>query len=322
MSPDRRVKHGSGQVPQFPLTLGSVLVIHLGYMDLPTYSKPATELIRERYSCRVFESERLQAEKVEELTKFAAALGQGPRGGKPRFELIAASPEDPSALRGLGTYGFIQNPSAFLAVAKPADLDMVDLGWATELAVLKATELGIGSCWLGGTFNRSRFAKAANIGRGERLAIVIALGLEAPGARDAAIRHVIAGKSRKAWAEIFFDGNPGRPIAEPAELKPLALDPGWADVLEAFRRSPSSSNKQPWVLVRGPRGWALFLRRRRGFGRDPAGLAGAADVRMNDMGIAMAHLALAAREKGIAGEWAPAQEGAPDAGAGYVATFG
>jgi nitroreductase len=293
-------------------------------MDLPVFSKPATELIRERYSCRVFESERLQADKVEELTRFVAALELGPRGGKPRFELIAASPEDPSALRGLGTYGFIQNPSAFLAVAKPADLNLVDLGWATELAVLKATEMGIGSCWLGGTFNRSRFAKAAHVGRGERLAIVVALGLEAPGARDAAIRHVIAGKSRKPWAEIFFDGSLGRPIADPAELNPLALDPGWAEVFEAFRLSPSGSNKQPWALIRGPQGWELFLRRRRGYGRDLARLAGVADVRMNDMGIAMVHLALAAREKGIAGEWgsAPAPEGASDTGAIYVATFG
>ncbi|MGA2545935.1 MAG: nitroreductase family protein [Rectinemataceae bacterium] len=291
-------------------------------MDLPEYSKPATELIRERYSCRVFESERLQADKVGELMRFVDALGPGPRGGKPRFELIAASPEDPSALRGLGTYGFIQNPSAFLAVARPAELDLVDLGWATELVVLKATELGIGSCWLGGTFNRSRFAKAAKVGRGERLAIVVALGLEAPGARDAAIRHVIAGKSRKAWAEIFFDGSLERPIAGPVELNPLALDPGWAEVLEAFRLSPSGSNKQPWALVRGPRGWELFLRRRHGYGSDLARLAGVADVRMNDMGIAMAHLALAAREKGIAGEWGSAPEGSSDVGASYVATFG
>lgn len=293
-------------------------------MDLPEYSKPATDLIRERYSCRVFENEPLPPKKLAELTSFAASLGPGPRGGKPRFELFAASPEDPSALRGLGTYGFIQNPSAFLAVVKPAGLDMLDLGWATELAVLEATDLGFGSCWLGGTFNRSRFAKAANVGRGERLAIVVALGLEAPGARDAMIRRRVAGGTRKAWAEIFFDGSLAKPIADPEELAALALAPEWAEVLEAFRLSPSASNKQPWILAKSMDGWELFLHRRRGYRGGLARLAGVADLKMNDMGIAMAHLALAAREKGIPGEWLTAQatSGGPDAGESYVASFG
>lgn len=293
-------------------------------MEFPAFSRPATALIRERYSCRVFESGPLPAGKLGELESFVAALGQGPRGGKPRFALIAATPGDPAALRGLGTYGFIQNPGAFLLVAKPAELDAVDVGWATELAVLKATDLGIGSCWLGGTFNRSRFAKAAGLVRRESLAIAVALGIEAPGARDAAIRHRVAGNTRKAWAEIFFDGHLGQPISDAGDLGALALDTGWADVLESFRLSPSASNKQPWALVKGAEGWELFLRRTRGYRGGLARLAGVPDVQMNDMGIAMAHLALAAGEGGIAHEWRsvlPKMDGS-DAGASYVATFG
>jgi hypothetical protein len=277
-------------------------------MDLPAYSRHATDLIRARYSCRVFEDERIPAGKLDAMTLFAASLGPGPRGGKPRFALIAAGAEDPGALRGLGTYGFIQNPQDFLAVVRPSGLDMIDLGWATELAVLKASELGLGSCWLGGAFRRSRFARAADLQPGERLAIVVALGLEAPGARDAAIRRRVAGATRKPWAEVFFDGGFGGPIADPAALADSALAPGWHEL------SPSASNKQPWALARTGAGWELFLRKAPGYRVRLA--------RMNDMGIAMAHLALAAREKGIAGEWRSASPSIAAPDAEYVATFG
>jgi nitroreductase len=292
-------------------------------MDLPAYSRHATDLIRERYSCRVFEGAGLPAGKLEALGLFADSLGPGPRGGKPRFELISAGPEDPGALRGLGTYGFIQNPQAFLAVVQPAGLDMADLGWATELAVLKSTELGLGSCWLGGTFQRSRFAKAAGLARGERLAVVVALGLEAPGAREAAIRRRVAGDTRKPWAEIFFDGGFDRPIEGPASLAAPALALGWPEILEALRLSPSASNKQPWALARTAGGWELLLKRTPGYRSSLARLAGVADMQMNDMGIAMAHLALAAREKGIAGEWRSLSSAMalPDSAARYLATF-
>jgi nitroreductase len=293
-------------------------------MELPLFAKPASELIRERYSCRVFEGKPLPAESLEELLGFAASLGPGPRGGKPRFGLIAATHEDPSALRGLGTYGFIQNPSAFLAVIRPAGGEMVDLGWATELVVLKAVELGMGSCWLGGTFQRSRFAAAAKLERGERLSIVIALGREASGAREAVIRRRIAGGTRKPWADIFFDGSFEKPISGPEELVGLGLDPSIADLLEALRLSPSASNKQPWALLRAGSGWEIFLRRTPGYRSGLARLAGLADTQMNDMGIAMSHFALAAREKKLEGLWrsAPSALLAPGAGASYVATFG
>lgn len=292
-------------------------------MDLPAYSKKATELIRERYSCRSFEGESLRPESLEALLGFAASLGPGPKGGKPRIGLIAAKTGDAAELKGLGTYGFIKDPSAYLAAVKGGDLDIVDLGWAVELVVLKATELGIGSCWLGGTFNRGSFAKAAKLARGESLAIVIALGREKPDAREGTLRRKVGGAARKPWAELFFDGGFDRPIADHDGLAALGLDPAWSKALESLRLSPSASNKQPWALARGAGGWELFLRRTPGY-RSPLGrLAGIADMQLNDMGIAMSHLALAAREKGLPGAWrvAAPSVAVPDADSSYMATF-
>ena len=295
-------------------------------MRLPDYGRSPLKLIHERYSCRAFVPEPIGAERLEALRAFTSGLGPGPRGGAPRFELIAAESGDPGALKGLGTYGFIRDPGAFLAVAKGRDLDMGDLGFATELVVLKATELGLGSCWLGGTFNRSRFAAAAALRPGESLALAVALGDEAPGAREGTLRRRIAGGTRKAWAGLFIDLSSGSPIAGADALPALGIEDAWADALEALRLAPSASNKQPWLLARAAAGWELYLARSPGYHSPLSRLAGVADMQANDMGIAMSHFALAARERGLEGEWrfpGPSADRAETAlaGAEYVATF-
>jgi nitroreductase len=273
-------------------------------MYLPTFRTSATKLIAERYSCRAFSpSDEATYEAFDSLRSFVSAIGGGPLGGRPRFELIASAPGDGSALKGLGTYGFIKDPSAFLAVIKPKGVEALDVGWGTESAVLKATELGLGSCWLGGTFRRGRFAKAAGLARGEALAIVVALGQPTPDSREGALRRKIAGDKRKPWAEIFFEGRLETPIASPEALVALGMAPDWATVLEALRLSPSASNKQPWALAKTAKAWELYLRRDPGYYSAVMKRLGIMDMQPNDIGIAMLHFALAAREAGLPGEW-------------------
>ena len=125
----------------------------------------------------------------------------------------------------------------------------------------------------------------------------------APDAADHAICRRVGGNGRKAWNEIFYDGDFERPIASPAALVGLGLDSSWADALEALRLAPSASNKQPWALARSGGAWQLYLRRNPGYYPALARRIGFADMQLNDMGIAMVHLPLAARERGLAGGW-------------------
>ena len=272
------------------------------------FEKSSLELMKDRYSCRSFDGLPVSAANLAALEEFIQNLPAGPFGGRHRFDLIAAQEGDSSLLKGLGTYGFIQGFSAFVVgVMDEGEHNLEDFGFQLELIVLKIVELGLGSCWLGGTFNRGRFAKLAGIGETSHQTIpaVLAMGNIATTAdpRKGRIRMAVGGHARKAPEELFFahDFSTPLPAGGPADA--------WPKVLEAVRFGPSASNKQPWRLVASlPPGkaahWHLYLARTPGYGSGwVTKLAKVADIQRIDMGIAMAHFQLTAVKLGLPGAW-------------------
>ena len=63
-----------------------------------------------------------------------------------------------------------------VGAVEPGSGDLEDYGYCLERAVLAATDLGLGTCWLGGTFNKSSFARKIDIAEGEVMPAVIAMG--------------------------------------------------------------------------------------------------------------------------------------------------
>ncbi len=289
--------------------------------------KSPLETMKERYSCRTFDGLPVSDANVAALEAFIANLPAGPFGSRHRFDLLAAQEGDSSLLKGLGTYGFIAGFSAFVVgVMGEGEHNLEDFGFQLELIVLKSTELGLGSCWLGGTFNRGRFAQRAGVKESSRQSIpaVIALGNIDPTAdpKNGKIRRAVGGGARKASQELFFDSTFLSP------LTPAAAGEAWSPVLEAVRFGPSASNKQPWRLVRSlpPAGsprWHLYLCRTPGYGSGLVSkLAKVADIQRIDMGIAMAHFQLAAQETGLPGEWMPENPSLEvPSGTEYIATW-
>jgi nitroreductase len=119
-----------------------------------------TEIIRQRYSVRRYQDTPIAADTQAELQARLEAIRTGPHGTPVRFKLAAAAPGDSQSLRGLGTYGLIKNPKGFIVGAVRADEHALeDFGAAMEQAILEATALGLGTCWLGGNFTQSSFSK-------------------------------------------------------------------------------------------------------------------------------------------------------------------
>jgi hypothetical protein len=267
-------------------------------------SKPIVDVIRARYSCRTYQERPIQADLQQRLSSFVASTTTGPFGNGARFELAAATAEDRAALKGLGTYGFIKGATGFLIGATQAsDGDMEDYGYLLERIILFATDLGLGTCWLGGSFTKSSFARKILARDDEVVPAVASVGYIAlnPRFMDSLIRRGAASDRRLPWHRLFFErtfDSPLSPEAAGAHAVPL----------EMVRLGPSASNKQPWRIVRSGNAWHFFLQRTRGYGQGRFGKAWTtADMQRIDMGIAMCHFELVSRELGLAGHWLDAE---------------
>ena len=283
-------------------------------LNAPTLTAPVSELIRRRYSCRTYRPEPIAGAQQRRLTELMAAHAAGPLGAPARFALVAAAPGDDSALRRLGTYGFIKGATGFIVGAvRRAPHDLEDYGYLLEQVILSATDLGLGTCWLGGTFTRSSFVRRfGGLARDEMMPAVASIGLSGDDGSER-IREREEGSRRLPSSELFF----ARRFGEPLDLGTVGA---YAVALEAVRMAPSATNKQPWRLVRDGAGdgdeggaWHFYLRRSKGYGRGSAlfTVLRLADLQRVDMGIAMCHFELVAREHGLAGGWVVRDPGLP-----------
>jgi len=286
---------------------------------ISVFNAPVTELIQQRYSCRAYARAPMAPEQAAQLARRAAATKVGPLGTPLRFTLVAAAAGDSRALKGLGTYGLIKNPAGFIiGAAGPGERNLEDFGYAMEAIILYATGLGLGTCWLGGNFTRSSFARRINAAEAEIVPAVAAVGYAAENnrARDW-LRRMARSDTRLPWAALFYWAGSN------ASLDVSAAGP-YATPLEMLRLAPSASNHQPWRVVQDGPAYHFYLQRTPGFGQGlPFMLLGLADLQRVDMGIAMCHFELTARELGLAGQWAVRRPPLPPPGGTgeYVVTW-
>lgn len=222
-------------------------------------------VIQQRYSCRNYTSTPLNDDTQRAVSDYLQQLPEGPYQKSNRFELAAATDQDRSALRGLGTYGFIKNPPAFIiGASEEGSLTLEDFGYCMEQIVLQMTRLGLGTCWLGGTFTRSAFAQRLEAGRDEILPAVLSLGYpsqEDPQAMRLAQQLPVI-RERIAWQALFFEKSFDVPLTPEASG-------AYATPLEMVRLAPSASNKQPWRILRQGDRWHLYLQRTKGYREMP-----------------------------------------------------
>jgi nitroreductase len=282
--------------------------------------KLSMKAIRDRHSTRTYDGRPLSPEEEAGLRESFAQAASGPFGSMPRFMLArrdeieerssrsgrAAGGEDARAAKGsakggvrIGTYGLIVGPRAFVAgVVRRAPLACVDFGYCMEGIILRATELGLDTCWIGGVFGRGAIARALDARRGEFVPATSPVGhaAEKPSIQEMASRMDSKPHARLDFSRLFFEA------AKDGSWAPLAEPREWKDVLEAVRIGPSARNMQPWRLVLDRRtGEALHLVMEEN--RFYNNVLGATKLQELDMGIAMRHVEVAAAELGIEGAW-------------------
>lgn len=255
------------------------------------YNQSIIELIKKRTSVRTYEMQPIPQQLLNTFEIEMVRI-QEEMPIKAKFHLMHTQDHLGESNKKVGTYGVITGASTYIvATLDQTETDAVTFGYYFEKVILMATDLGLDTCWLGGTFKKSDFLQA-NTNEDVYIPIVTPLGIkkQKPRIFESAMRAVVGANKRKPWEEIFFDGDVKTPLT-PSKAERYQVP------LEMVRLGPSASNKQPWRIIRSKEDFQFFISRTKGYGVTKF------DMQLNDMGIAKFHFEQSAVELGLIGNW-------------------
>ncbi|MEH7251145.1 nitroreductase family protein [Neobacillus niacini] len=256
------------------------------------------EIMKKRQSVRTFDNQYITETHYKKIREYIFTEENlvGPFGNKGKLELIQVTNNVSDKGIKLGTYGFIKNPQGYLVgVTENSKYKLVEFAYVFQKLVLFLTELGLGTCWMGGTFNRNSFEQEIQLGEGEFIPCITPFGYPNQKQRvfDKALRYVVKADNKKPWEKLFYDSNFEASL--PKEKAGLFEIP-----IEMVRLGPSASNKQPWRLVLSTdRKVCHFYIEHTPNYSSKLGY----DMQLLDMGIAMCQFELACKELNIEGGW-------------------
>ncbi len=257
------------------------------------FNTSVIELIKKRSSWRTYNGLEIEDDKKAKLSNFISSLDDASFGTTVRIHLIDAELLKKGKVPG--TYGFIKGAKSFLVgEVKRGKMNLEDFGYLFELAILYATELGLGTCWMAGTFNRTSFAEKINLTDDFFLPAISPVGysLDKRHSVDTVTRFIAGSKRRKPWRDLFFNADFNTPLDNSE-----AGD--YSTPIEMVRIAPSASNRQPWRIIKDRDNFHFFLHHNSGYDKMLKG----SDIQRLDMGIAMCHFEQTAIELGLQGKW-------------------
>lgn len=257
------------------------------------FNQPVIEIIKARTSVRGYQRLSIPNEVKAKLVSFMNTQSKGIFHHKTSLRLVDNLDLSEKTGGKIGTYGVIRGATTYIAaITEPGDQNLIDLGYCLEKLILYATSIGLGTCWLGGTFNRGGIIKGLELEQDQILPAITPIGY--PEAKktilDRMMRRAAGSDNRKPWKELFFNRN-HEPLGEKEAGK-------YAIPLEMVRIAPSASNKQPWRIVKDDKGLHLYLKGTLGYNKTLG-----FNIQQIDMGIAMCHLEMTLVELGIEGSW-------------------
>lgn len=247
---------------------------------------PVEKTVKSRRSVRTYEEVSLSTEEKEQIDAYINSLSN-PFSVDVSFRLL----ESKASVKGekLGIKGARDFIGATVA---EGELALEALGYSFEKLILYATSLGLGTCWLGGTFNRSEFASAMDFKENEPLQAISPIGVPSDKKRisESIVRWIAKANKRKDWNELFFKQDCTQPLAQ--------NDAGeYAFPLEMLRLAPSAANEQPWRIIQEKDTYHFYEAKT--LKDNKLGI----DIQRIDIGIAACHFHLSALEKGLEGRF-------------------
>lgn len=241
--------------------------------------KDIEKIIEERRSVRSFNPAEPLTEKEVEALRKAMAEAVSPFGGEVAMQL---SQFDIAGSFKPSTYGTISGSSwYFLMGTDSSEEAQMGLGFRMEQVVLKATEMGLGTCWIAATFKGTSFARKANFPEGIPLQVVMPVGhsAEKKSFMEKLTRTALRSAKRKPMADLFI-------VSENSQFY---------QPLEMMRLAPSSTNSQPWRADVVADTVFFYYEKK-------------SEASILDLGIGLSHFYLAAKAKGIEGNFTICKE--------------
>ena len=241
------------------------------------------EAIDTRISCRVFEQQPIEPEKIAALEDEVATIN-----GESGLHFQLYGPREDGFVIEMSSKLFANNPPLYAAlVAQQGSLYKEKLGYFGERLVLLATQLGLGTCWVASTFDRA--TTRVELAEGEVLHDVIPIGY-APAKtplKQRTLRKTIRSRDKKL--EDLWKGP-----------QPLDQSPAWIQAaIAAVHKGPSAVNGQPVVFVQASPDAPITTK------------LGPLKTKQEhtDLGIAKLHFEIAARACGVKGAWEWGEDG-------------
>jgi nitroreductase len=246
------------------------------------------EVIKARKSCRTFRPVPLDPADRKILEEFIGNEKDLVGGEKKDLRIV----EKGNSQRMMElNYGMIRGHNTYLlGVSRSVPEARVHYGYLMEKAVLRATGIGIATCWIG-YFDDQYFDEIKTV-KGFDIPSIVILGYpeEKQSRADRITRFAVSASKRIEWQKLFFDHKSGLP------LNPEKSE-GYAVPLEMVRLAPSAGNTQPWRVFFDDSGSFHFFKEPVSRRYEDRGLH---DI---DMGIALSHFELASLSCGLQGKW-------------------
>ncbi|KRQ87660.1 dihydropteridine reductase [Caloramator mitchellensis] len=226
------------------------------------------EAIFKRRSVRKYQDEEIAfalLEEIKELAKYPNKLFDIDFD----IHVVEDGSKMQNVLKGLiGSYGKIIAPHYLVVTSEKREGYLENVGYALEDLVLKMTEMGLGTCYIGGFYDKNKVQEVIEVKDGHETVIVLAFGYPSKGIDY--IKMLVGAK--RLGIDEFCDGD---------------FDEQWKYVMDAVRVAPSAMNSQPWRFIKYNNIVDVYIKTNKKSQHIK-------DMNKIDIGIALQHLKVAA----------------------------
>lgn len=263
------------------------------------FNKSIIDLINKRFSIRAFQNLILNTKLREDIHKIISNKNFispfRDKAGYIRFKLINRSEFNNNVYNNNQIVGGILGAQDFIiGVIEKSQFDYEHYGYIFESLILKLTEFGLGTCWLGGFFDRNLFAEKINKQQNEIIPAISPIGTPDYNKIKGSfgISHNF-NRIRFPEKNLFFSSD----LSHTLNLKNIS---DYSILLKMVHIGPSASNLQPWRIIKekNENTFHFFTLHT----KDRVGLI-YNNFRRIDIGIAVSHFDLTSKFLNYKGAW-------------------